>query len=154
MTEIRPIPGVQGYFAGDDGMVYKPMRPYLNKATNRYELTVGRRGHEVHKPLAWYIARAWGIVGEGGQILDFANGDTLDTRPRNLVWRDKRRKWGAKENREFRHKTKAHLESHPEDGRHGTQAGYGYGCKCERCRAFGTVMLRKHEIAKTLKEIK
>lgn len=27
------------------------------------------------------------------------------------------------------------LWCYPDDPRHGTQAGYGYGCRCDRCRA-------------------
>ena len=143
-TRIRPVPGFDGYFAGDDGFVYRRYRGNRASGTARLYLTINAGGETNRHPVAWYVARAWcdGYDPDSRMRVEIVNGDALDTRPCNLVWV---RVQGGYDPERERARTEAHraaMEADLADPRHGTHTGYRYGCRCERCRAMAKARVR------------
>ena len=153
MPEIRPIPGFDGYYAGDDGMIYRAVKPSKMQSGNRYEIQVRRDGHAVKRPLAYFVARAWlpGYRFGEGMKPRFVNGDTLDTRPENLEWKTSE-ELRVERNARYEENLRRKLAEDPDDPRHGTTAGYNRGCRCERCRPMWKVNSMKTKIRKTMRE--
>ena len=150
---IRPIPDFEGYFAGDDGTVYRVLKPGLLPSGKVRDLTVSVDGKTVHRPLAWFVARAWvdGYEFGKGMRVRFVNGDTLDVRADNLEWTTSDQLEKERDKR-YRERLRKRMAEDPDDPRHGTYTGYNGGCRCERCRAMGPIVNRRNNLRKTMRE--
>lgn len=154
-AKVRPIPGFDGYFAGDDGNIYRQYAGFLNRDSPKpyAHIQIGKKLH-VH-PIAWFVARAWvdGYDESRKMRAEHLDGNYLNASPDNLVWVDA----SAKDPRDLERRSRARVRelmaADPDDPRHGTFTGYRYGCKCERCAAMGPVVNRKNQIKKTLREM-
>ena len=154
MTEIIPIPDFPGYYAADDGRVYRRLEAH--KATNsngRLYLNLKAYGKQHRHPLAWFIARAWLGEAPEGHVVRFKTGDTLDTTPGNLEYAPSYKMLPREHARDFERRMKERLEADPHDPRHGTRTGYRYGCRCDRCRPMATVVHRMNQTRKLLREV-
>jgi hypothetical protein len=155
MTEIRPIPGFPGYYAGDDGRVYRRFEGHIASGTNgRLYLNIQIDGVQHRHPLAWWIARAWLGEAPDGMVVRFKSDDASDTSPGNLEYAPSYRMLPKEHAREADRRMREKLEADPHDPRHGTRTGYRYGCKCERCRAMGPVVNRMNQTKRLLKEVR
>lgn len=152
-VEIRPVPGYDGYYAGSDGMIYRKLKPHVLPSGKFRDVTVSRDGRSVHRPLAWFVARAWveGYEFGRGMHARFLNGDTLDTRPCNLRWATPK-ELEKERNDRYNESVRRRLAADPDDPRHGTLTGYTRGCRCDRCRPMGKVAYRRNQVRKTMRE--
>ena len=149
-TAIRPIPGFPRYFAGDDGRVYRLVQAHHAAGTERLYLNVkDPDGRQVRHPLSWFVGRAWVDGCAPGMRAHHIDLDPLNSRPDNIEWVP----IGGRSDKELRDAKRAEMEADPGDPRHGTKAGYRYGCGCDRCRAMGPVVNRSNILKKTLKEL-
>ncbi len=88
-VSIRPIPGIENYFAGDDGRIYKKSRRgYLQlQGCDNYGyrlVKIIRQGRYFTVRAHRLVYEAWkGPIQEGYEI-DHINGDKSDNRPCNL----------------------------------------------------------------------
>lgn len=151
---LRAIPGLPGYFAGDDGGVFRRYEGNRTSGTGRLYLNIQVGGVQHRHPLAWYVARAWcGGYEEGVRMrVEIVNGDPHDTRPCNLRWVRVLGGYDPERERARVMRMRGEMESNPADPRHGTRTGYRYGCKCPRCRAMAPAVHMRNEIRKTLRE--
>ena len=150
MTEIRPIPGFPGYYAGDDGRMYRILKANHGKGTQRLYVNVKVDGEQRRHPLSWYIACAFVPGCAPGMRARHIDGDPLNSKPDNLEWVP----IGGWDDKRWRAAKKAELEADPDDGRHGTLTGYRYGCRCERCRKMAKVQSQIAMAYKRLREVR
>ena len=154
-VSIRPVPGFPGYYAGDDGRLYRNMPGHVNPDSPKLYASVYDESHRtVSRPLGWFVALAWvgGFDGERRMKAEHLNGDWLDTRPRNLAWREAKRPV-AEISRESRKRALAQLKGNADDPRHGTRTGYRYGCRCARCRAMAPVIHQSNQLKRAIREL-
>ena len=155
-ARIRPVPGFDRIFAGDDGNLYRRLEGHKLRGRNRFRYVTLRTpdGGKEERPIAAYIAMAWlGLSPEKrGARFEARNGDASDATPGNIVVIERARYTKAETSARSREKRSADMEADPEDPRHGTFTGYNCGCKCERCRALGSVVHRRNELRKTMRE--
>lgn len=156
-VRIRPIPGFPGYFAGDDGCMYRQFKGHVNTDSPRMFAVIRQDGKNHRHPLAWFVARAWvdGYDPDPAKKMLPAhrNGDFLDCRPENLEWVDVAGKPRFEVEKRHRAKMRRQLAEDPQDRRHGTRAGYRYGCRCPRCSVMGKVINRENQLKKMLREL-
>lgn len=109
LVNMKPveIPGTVGYFAGDDGVIYKmkikkiarneecfvlePLTEiYPNEKSKLKHVNVRIFGDTRSLPVHHLVAISWKGNYKYGMVVKFRDSDTNNTKPSNLIWKFER----------------------------------------------------------------
>lgn len=82
MINIREIEKHEGYFIGDDGNVYKKMKPWLSSAGYPHIKLQGKHHYDVHR----LVAKEFIENPNNLPVVNHINEDRQDNRIENLEW--------------------------------------------------------------------
>ena len=152
----RKVPGMKAWMT-EDGTPYGATGEVLsNRAHRRHKamyVTATKDGGSgrATRSIARMMAETWMPPQPPDTKLAHLDGDSLNSSASNLAWVPVLTDAQIRE-RQYA-KALAEMEADPSDPRHGTKAGYTYGCRCGPCTRAARVAKLLTATRKTMREV-